>query len=125
MTKPKKLLICDDSLFIRNVLKDSLSKNYEVIEVDLSQDALDQFKEVKPDIVLMDILVPGGEYDGINFVKKVMELDPSTQVVVVTAMEQTLVIEEGRKLGAEVLVLKPFEEIRVIEIINKYFKGMG
>ncbi len=118
----KKILIVDDSLFMRMVLKGILSKmegEYETIEVDSGTKALDLIKTVEPDLVLLDIIMPEGEEEGVRVLETVKKDDPEQKVIMITAVGQDPVVEQCKKLGAKDYIIKPFDEEQVIETVRK------
>jgi len=116
----KKILIVDDSLFMRMILRNNLIKEYEIVEADSGVEALKQFEKEKPDLVLLDIVMPQGEEEGIKVLEEIMKNDPQAQVVMITAVGQEAIIEECKKLGAKDYIVKPFDEERVNEMVEKY-----
>ena len=120
----RKILIADDSLFMRKVLADILSKNseckYEIVEADTGEKALKQFKKEKPDLVLLDIIMPEGEEEGLRALQEIIKINPKAQVVMVTAVGQDAIIKNCKKLGARDYITKPFNDKRVIGIVEKY-----
>ncbi len=116
----KKILIVDDSLFMRMTLRNNLIEEYEIVEADSGAKALEQFQKEKPDLVLLDIVMPQGEEEGIRVLKEIMKNDPQAQVVMITAVGQEAIIEECKKLGAKDYIVKPFDEKLVNETIEKY-----
>jgi two-component system chemotaxis response regulator CheY len=118
----KKILIVDDSLFMRMVLKGILSKmegEYETLEADSGTKALELLKRVKPDLVLLDVIMPEGEEEGVRVLQTIMKNDPESKVVMITAVGQDPVVEQCKKLGAKDYIIKPFDEERVIETVRK------
>jgi len=118
----KKILIVDDSLFMRMVLKGILSKmegEYETLEADSGTKALELLKRVKPDLVLLDVIMPEGEEEGVRVLQIIMKNDPESKVVMITAVGQDPVVEQCKKLGAKDYIIKPFEEGQVIETVRK------
>ncbi len=115
----KKILIADDSLFMRRILKDVLSEEYEIVEADSGAKALEQFEKEKPDLVLLDIVMPEGEEEGLIVLRSIMEKDPEAQVVMITAVGQETIIEECRKLGAKDYIVKPFDAKLVTETVER------
>ena len=113
------ILIADDSLFMRRILKDILSEQYEVIEADSGAKALEQFEKEKPDLVLLDIIMPAGEEEGITVLRSIMEKYPEARVIMITAVGQDAIIEECRKLGAKDYIVKPFDAKLVTETVEK------
>ena len=84
----KNILICDDAAFMRMMIKDILTKNgYNVAgEAENGMKAVEKFKEVNPDLVLMDITMP--EMDGIQALKEIKKLDGGAKVIMCSAMGQ-------------------------------------
>jgi len=118
----KKILIVDDSLFMRMVLKGILSKmegEYETLEADSGTKALELLKRVKPDLVLLDVIMPEGEEEGVRVLQIIMKNDPESKVVMITAVGQDPVVEQCKKLGAKDYIIKPFEEGQVMETVRK------
>ena len=119
---PKKILIADDSLFMRKVLKDILSKKseYEIVEANSGANTEQQFKKEKPDLVLLDIIMPDGEEEGIRVLKEIKKVDHETKVIMISAVGQEAVIEECKRLGARDYIVKPFDEKLVVNTVKKY-----
>ena len=116
----KKILIVDDSLFMRMTLRNDLIKEYEIVEAASGVEALEQFEKEKPDLVLLDIVMPQGEEEGIRVLEEIMKNDPQAQVVMITAVGQEAIIEECKKLGAKDYIVKPFDEKLINETVEKY-----
>jgi len=119
-TVMSKILIADDSLFMRRILKDILSEEYEIVEAESGAEALAQFEKESPDLVLLDIIMPDGEEEGIKVLRNIVENHPEAQVVMITAVGQEAIIEECRKLGAKDYIVKPFDAKLVAEMVKKY-----
>ncbi len=115
----KKILIADDSLFMRMSLNNNLPDGHEVIEADSGAKAIEQFKSQKPDLVLLDIVMPESEQEGVRVLRQIMEIDSKAQVVMITAVGQDAIIEECKKLGARDYIIKPFDEQQIAEIVQK------
>ena len=120
----KKILIADDSLFMRMTLKNILSKEYEIVEADSGAKTLEQFKKEKPDMVLLDIVMPEGEEEGVRVLREIMKDNPKACVVMITAVGQDAIIEECSKLGASDYIVKPFDEKLVAETVEKYLSQL-
>lgn len=116
----KKILIADDSLFMRKMLKDILSDKYAIVEAESGSKAEKQIKTEKPDLTLLDIIMPEGEEEGIRVLKQIKKADPKAKVVMITAVGQDAVIEECKKLGAADYIVKPFDKEKVIKTVQKY-----
>lgn len=117
----KKILIADDSMFMRKILKNTLSgeKNYEIVEADSGATTLEQFKKEKPDLTLLDIVMPEGEEEGLKVLKTLKKSDPQTKVVMITAVGQTAMIETCKKLGATDYIVKPFNEKQIVKTVER------
>jgi two-component system, chemotaxis family, chemotaxis protein CheY len=110
-----KILIADDSSFMRNVLKDILTpEGHELLEAENGQQAQEKISTDKPDLVLLDIIMP--EADGLAVLKAA---GPSTKVIIISAVGQEKMVEEAKALGALDYIVKPFENEKVLVAVNK------
>ena len=101
-----KILVVDDEIEIVRLLKDFLtSKGYEVYTALNGAEALTVVKEAKPDIVLLDIIMPG--MGGIDTLKEIKKIDPTTAVIMVTALIDEELANRAVKLGAFDYIIKP------------------
>jgi two-component system chemotaxis response regulator CheY len=114
-----RILVVDDAAFMRMMIRDILTKNgYEVCgEANDGSQAIEKFKEVKPDLITMDITMP--EMDGITALKEIKKLDPNAKVVMCSAMGQQAMVIDAIQAGAKDFIVKPFQPDRVIEAIKK------
>lgn len=114
-----RVLIVDDAAFMRMILKDILNKNgYDVCgEACDGNEALEKYKELKPDLVTLDITMP--EKDGISALKDIMAFDSNVKCVMCSAMGQQSMVIEAIKSGAKDFIVKPFQADRVLESIRK------
>ena len=119
----KNILICDDAAFMRMMIKDILTKNgYNVAgEAENGLKAVEKFKEVNPDLVLMDITMP--EMDGIQALKEIKKIDGGAKVIMCSAMGQQAMVIESIQAGAKDFIVKPFQAERVIEGSGKVQRG--
>ena len=115
----KSILICDDAAFMRMMIKDILVKNgYNIAgEAENGVKAVEKYQETKPDLVLMDIMMP--EMDGIQALKKIKAIDANASVVMCSAMGQQAMVIESIQSGARDFIVKPFQPDRVIEAVKK------
>lgn len=115
----KRVLIVDDAAFMRMMIKDILSKNgYEVVgEAENGQVAIEKYKDLKPDLVTMDITMP--EMDGIAAVKEIRAFDSSARVIMCSAMGQQAMVIDAIQAGAKDFIVKPFQSERVLEAVSK------
>ena len=116
----KRVLICDDAAFMRlSIMKMLKGNGYDVAgEASNGDEAIEQYKILNPDIVLMDITMPG--LDGISAVKAIKEYDPNAIIIMCSAMGQYEKIMEAIQAVAKDFVVKPFEEPRLIAALKKW-----
>ncbi|WJH33277.1 response regulator [Paenibacillus aurantius] len=114
-----RILVVDDAAFMRMMIRDILTKNgYDVVgEANDGAQAIEKFKEVKPDLITMDITMP--EMDGIAALKEIKKLDPNAKVIMCSAMGQQAMVIDAIQAGAKDFIVKPFQADRVIEAIKK------
>ena len=115
----KRILVVDDAMFMRRMLKDILVKHgYEVCgEAANGQEAIDKYIELRPDFVLLDITMP--EMDGITALKEIKKIDPQAVVVICSAMGQQAMVIDAIQGGAIDFIIKPFQEDRVLESLQR------
>jgi two-component system chemotaxis response regulator CheY len=113
------ILVVDDTAFMRMMIKNVVQKHgYQVIgEAGDGEEAIAKYKELRPDLVTMDITMP--KLDGISAIKAIMEFDPNAKIIVCSAMGQKAMVIEALKSGAKDFLVKPFEADRVIEALQK------
>ncbi|NMO96168.1 response regulator [Paenibacillus lemnae] len=114
-----RILIVDDAAFMRMMIRDILTKNgFEVVgEAQDGAQAIEKFKELRPDLITMDITMP--EMDGIAALKEIKKSDPNAKVIMCSAMGQQAMVIDAIQAGAKDFIVKPFQSDRVIEAINK------
>ncbi|MGM0750440.1 MAG: response regulator [Bacillota bacterium] len=114
-----KILIVDDAAFMRMMIKDILTKNgFDVVgEAADGSQAVDKYKELKPDLVTMDITMP--EKDGIAALKEIKAIDSGAKIIMCSAMGQQAMVIDAIQAGAKDFIVKPFQADRVIEAIQK------
>lgn len=115
---PKRVLIVDDGAFMRVLIKGMLEKNnYAVVgEAEDGEVGVRMYKELKPDLVTMDITMPNK--DGITALKEIMAFNSEASVVMVSAMGQEQYVKEAILAGAKSFVVKPFDESGFISVMD-------
>ena len=115
----KRILIVDDSMFMRKVLCSILEKaGYEVVgEAGNGQVAVEEYPRLMPDVVTMDITMP--EMDGLEATKVIYRAYPSAKIIMVSATGQKDMVIGAIMAGAKDFIAKPFDVLKVIEIIRK------
>lgn len=114
-----RILIVDDSRTSRRFLKGILEEaGHEIIgEAANGDEGYIKYKELKPDVVTMDITMP--VTDGIQALQLIRHLDEEAHVVMVTAAGQKEKMMQAIKAGAEEFITKPFEPEEVVEVIGR------
>lgn len=115
----KRVLIVDDAAFMRLSIKTTVTKaGFEVAgEAENGIEAVKKYKELRPDVVTMDITMP--EMTGIEAVKMIMQIDPKARILMVSAMGQESLVKESILSGARSFIVKPFTEEQVIQSLKK------
>ena len=115
---PARVLIVDDLAFIKLIIKDTLEKTgFEVAgEASNGIEAVEQYKRLKPDIVLMDITMP--RMDGIQALQEIMKFDSAAKVIMCSALGQQKLIIQSIQLGAKDFIVKPFKPERIVGAIK-------
>ena len=118
----KKVLIVDDSNFLRNSLKNILEKlKFEVVGMaDNGLMAITKYKELKPDVVLIDMIMP--QMGGLDCLRLLKKVDPEAVVVMVSSVSSQETVVTCLKEGAKHYILKPFEEEKVKQVMETLFK---
>jgi len=114
-----KVLIVDDALFMRNMLREIFTKaGHEVIgEAANGVEAVEKYQELGPDLVTMDIIMP--LRSGIEALQEIVEGDPGAMVIMVSALGQESLVLEAVQAGAKDFIVKPFKEDRVLEVVRR------
>ena len=115
----KKVLICDDALVMRMVIKKEIEKlGFEVVaEASDGEEAVELYKEYKQDITTMDITMP--KKSGIVALQEIMAFDKNAKVVMVSAMGQEEWVKQSIIAGAKNFIVKPFTPDKLHEVLNK------
>ncbi|HYE83494.1 MAG TPA: response regulator [Clostridia bacterium] len=115
----KEVLIVDDAAFMRASIRIMLEKNgFKVVgEAENGLKGVEKYKELRPEIVTMDITMP--EMDGIEALKAIKEFDPMAKVVMLTAMGQEPMVMDAVMSGAKSFIVKPFKEEVVVQTLKK------
>jgi two-component system, chemotaxis family, chemotaxis protein CheY len=114
--KEPKILLVDDSEFMRGVLKEILKTNgfNNIVEAQYGDQALVKFMSEKPDLILLDLLMP--EDGGIDVLK---EIGTKANIIVVSKVDDENIKRRTFDLGAKGYIMKPFENQKVIDEINR------
>ena len=104
----KSVLVADDSLLMRRMIADTLaSDGWQVLgEAANGQEAVDQYRKLRPGAVTLDIVMP--KTDGLYALEHILKEDPNAKVVVISALNQTKLISDAIRKGAQDFIAKPF-----------------
>ena len=115
---PRSVLVVDDAAFMRMMIRDILAREgYAIHEAVNGRDAVEKYLEVRPDLVTMDITMPG--MSGLEALQSIREQDPGARVLMVSAMGQQKMIVEALEYGAMDFLVKPFQPTTVLETVKK------
>jgi len=119
----KRVMIVDDALFMRNMLRGILEEEgYEVVaEAGDGAEAVVKFRDVRPEIVTLDIIMP--IKNGIEALREIMAIDPNARVVICSAVGQESLVQKAQSVGARDFILKPFNPERVKEVLGRVSAG--
>ncbi len=114
----KRVLIVDDASVVRLMLKKALKADFDIVgEATNGVDALAKYKELKPDLVTMDITMP--EADGIQATKDIIAFDEDAKIVMMSGIDQKEMLTQAIKAGASSYIVKPFEKDRIVSTLNE------
>jgi two-component system chemotaxis response regulator CheY len=114
-----RILAVDDSLVTLKILKKTLKETeFEIVgEVTSGKDALSKFDELRPDLVLLDIIMP--EMDGIETLEQIISKNHQAKVIMVSSMGAKEKVMESLEKGAKNFVMKPYEKDTLVEVLKK------
>ncbi|MGH7482905.1 MAG: response regulator [Longimicrobiales bacterium] len=115
----KRVLICDDAIFMRTMLANILKQaGFEVVgEAGTGAQAVEKYRELEPDLATMDIVMP--DMGGIDAVREIVKDFPDAKILMCSAMGQQALVVEAVQAGAKDFVVKPFQPSRVLEAVQR------
>ncbi|MGD1843347.1 MAG: response regulator [Thermonemataceae bacterium] len=114
-----KVLIVDDSLYMRTLIKDALGTiGHEVVGMAANgESAIDMAFELQPDLITLDNILP--DMLGLDVLKVLKDEGVDAKIIMVSAVGQQSVVDEGLKLGANDYVVKPFTTEQLLDVVKK------
>lgn len=114
-----RILVVDDTRFMRTILVNILTEEgFEIVgEAEDGQQAVEMYLTTKPDLVLMDIIMP--KMDGMMALKTILGINPEAKVLMVTAIQSIEMAELAFKCGAVSYIMKPFQKQGILQEIEK------
>jgi len=116
----QSVLVVDDSSFMRSLLTKIITKSSKIDNISEAidgQSAIDEYQKNHPDLVTMDIDMPG--MNGLDCAKKIKTLDPKAKIVMVTSANKTEMKSEAEKIGTLGYITKPFNADKIHEVLDK------
>lgn len=115
-----KILICDDSILARKQIKDIIATVGEptIYEATDGQTAIDIYKQNKPDLVFLDIVMP--KKDGNIAIEEIMSFDKDAIIIIVSSVGTQSQLKCALEAGATDFIQKPFSKEQIVEAVKKY-----
>jgi len=116
-----KILVVDDSLIMRRNIRKIFKELGHIVvgEATTGKDAIEMYKEYRPDVITMDITMP--DMNGIEAVELIKDFSPDVKVIMMTAHGQEDMVIQAIKAGAKAYILKPVTAIKIVSSIDKLF----
>jgi two-component system chemotaxis response regulator CheY len=117
------VLVCDDSMLVRKKLKNQLLAlaEMEILEAEDGATAVELYRENKPDLVFMDIVMP--VKDGIVALEEIREIDPGARVVMASSVGTSQNLKRAIDAGAFDFIQKPSTDARIASIVRRILEG--
>jgi len=119
-----RVLVVDDAIFMRNMIKDIFTQasEFEVVgEATHGLEAVERYRELKPDLVTMDIVMPFKS--GIEATREIKKDDPDATIIMCSALGQEQLVMEAIEAGAADFIVKPFKAEEVLQVVRKVLGG--
>ncbi len=117
--KTRVLLVDDEKDFVKILAERLKLRDFQVATAFTGEQALEKIKEYNYDVVILDVAMPGT--DGVETLKKIKEIKPLTEVIMLTGHGTIETAIEGMKRGAFDFLLKPVKTSEIVEKINKAY----
>lgn len=116
------VLVCDDSILSRKQLKDIIGSvgTPTFIEASNGQDAIDKYKEHKPDVAFLDIVMP--KKDGNVAIQEIMAFDPNATIIIASSVGTQAQLKCAIEAGARDFIQKPLDKKQVLALIDSLFE---
>ena len=116
----KKILVVDDQPDIRKLMRLTLGLRYKVSEAASASEASDKVAGERPDLVLLDIMMPG--VNGLEWcaMMKSQAVIPSMKIIFVSARGQASDVAEGMAAGADGYIIKPFSPLELLKVVERH-----
>lgn len=117
------ILITDDSILARKQLKDIISTlgTPTFVEATDGQSAIDKYKEVKPDLAFLDIVMP--KKDGNDAIRDIMSFDPEATIIIASSVGTQSQLKSALEAGAKDFIQKPLDKEQVLSVVKRFLEG--
>lgn len=117
----KTVMVVDDSVFIYEEIKFMLNNtDYEITAYAKSgEEAIELFRTMKPDVVTMDVILPG--LDGIDAAREILKIEPGARIVIVSSLAYDETLERAKEVGASEFLYKPIEKEALVETLDRVY----
>ncbi len=117
-----KVLVVDDSAFMRTMIKNILTKkDCAIVEASNGEEAISRYKEITPDLVFMDVIMP--VMNGIDALKGIRQINPQAKIVMCTSVGgQEKIVDEAVSAGATDFITKPFKPEEINNVVDNFKK---
>lgn len=118
-----KIMIVDDALFMRKTIRKILEANgfENIVEMTDGESALLAFELEKPELVILDITMPG--MSGLEVLERMIQIAPQARIVMCSAMGQEMMIFKAMDLGARYFIVKPFKQEEFMKVVKDSLEG--
>ena len=122
-TNGKKVLIVDDSSFLRKLMRYTLEKEgFEIAgEAGTGHEAVQKYRELNPPLVIMDVVLP--RMDGFVALENIKKIDPDAKVIIMSSYSSKDKVMKALQLGAKKFLLKPFEPEQLVKATKDVLAG--
>lgn len=119
LSKDLKVLIVDDSFFMRKMLGDIfIREEFHNLEyADDGRDAIIKYQDYKPDIVILDITMP--VLDGLEALQEILNINPNASVIMCSALGSNGIVSQALQMGAKGYIVKPFQPQQIFKLIEE------
>ena len=117
-----KILVVDDAMFMRSIIRKILKEEgyTQIWEAHDGEKAMELFREIRPDLVLLDITMPGRS--GLEVLEEMLGLVPGARIIMCSAVGQEMMIQKALTLGAVDFIVKPFKTDEFSRIVNRWLE---
>lgn len=115
----KKVLVVDDSVFMLGEMKHIImDTDFEIAGYARSgEEAIAMYGETKPDVVTLDIILPG--IDGLDTARLILEQWPDANIIMVSSLAYDETMKQAKEIGARDFIFKPFEKQQMLDVLTR------